>query len=122
MLIMQKGQFNELTLNINNNSRVDYSAYTLTFIHVVSHEAKSYVVSTTGSSYFENIRYCQIELDLAADDLNYEGQYSLQIFGNGTELVYTGMVDLLGTYEQGNTFTEYVSPDEDNEQFIYIQT
>lgn len=119
---MQKGQFNELTLNINNNSRVDYSAYTLTFIHVVSQEVKSYVVSTTGPNFFENIRYCQIELDLAADDLNYEGQYSLQIFGNGTELVYTGMVDLLGTYEQGNTFTEYVSPNEDNEQYIYIQT
>jgi uncharacterized metal-binding protein YceD (DUF177 family) len=121
MLILQKGQFNELTLNVNNNTRVNYSAYTLTFTHVVSQEIKSYVISTSGPNYFSNIRYCQFDLDLTTDDLNYEGQYSLEIRGDGTELVYVGMVDLLGTVED-NSYTEYISTDDNNEQYIYIQT
>jgi len=53
--------------------------------------------------------------------LNYEGQYQLDIFGNGETKVYTGMVRLLGTAEKGNTYTEYISPDEDNNNYIYIQ-
>jgi hypothetical protein len=122
MIILQKGQVNELILNINNNSRTDFSGYTLTFLHILSQEVKSYTISTSNPlQYADNIRYCEIVLDFYTDDLNYEGQYQLDIFGNGTTLVYTGMARLLGTTEKGNTYTSYVSPDEDNSNYIYIQ-
>jgi hypothetical protein len=119
---MNKGQMNELVLNINNNSRTDFTGYTLTFLHILSQEEKSYLIDTSNNAEFgENIRYCEIVLDLTTDDLNYEGQYQLDIFGNGTTKVYTGMVRLNGTTEQGNDYTTYVSPDEDNSNYIYIQ-
>ena len=123
MLILQKGIQNELVLNINNNSRTDYSGYTLTFTNVLSQEVKSYTISTSNPQvYGENDRYCEIVLNFQnpGQDLNYEGQYQLQIFGNGTQLVYTGMARLEGTTED-NSFVEYISPDEDNSNFIYIQ-
>ena len=123
MLILNKGQQNELVLNINNNSRTDFTGYTLTFTHVVSQEVKSYTVSTSNpAQYAENDRYCEIVINLqnSGQDLNYLGQYNLQIFGNGTNLVYTGMAQLNGTQE-ANPFTEYISPDEDNSNYIYIQ-
>jgi hypothetical protein len=88
MIIMNKGQQNELILNINNNSRTDFSGYTLTFTHILSQEEKSYVIPTSNPQLFaENIRYCEIILNLQNDDLNYEGQYQLRIYGNGTSLV-----------------------------------
>ena len=122
MIIMNKGQQNELILNINNNSRTDFSGYTLTFTHILSQEEKSYVIPTNDPQLFgENIRYCEIILNLQNDDLNYEGQYQLKIYGDGTSLVYTGMVRLNGTTEQGNDFVTYQSPDEDNSNYIYIQ-
>jgi hypothetical protein len=123
MLILQKGIQNELVLNINNNSRTDYSGYTLTFTNVLSQEVKSYTISTSNPLvYGSNDRYCEIVLNFQnpGQDLNYEGQYQLQIFGNGTQLVYTGMARLEGTTED-NSFVEYISPDEDNSNFIYIQ-
>jgi hypothetical protein len=123
MLILQKGIQNELVLNINNNSRTDYSGYTLTFTHILSQEVKSYTIDTSNPQvYGENIRYCEIVLNFQnpGQDLNYEGQYQLQIFGNGTQLVYTGMARLEGTTED-NSFVEYISTDEDNSNFIYIQ-
>lgn len=123
MLILNKGQQNELVLNINNNSRTDFTGYTLTFTHVVSQEVKSYTINLSDPAvYAENDRYCEIILNLqnAGQDLNYLGQYNLQIFGNGSNLVYTGMAQLNGS-EESNPFTEYVSPDEDNSNYIYIQ-
>lgn len=123
MIIINKGQQNELVMNINNNSRVDFSGYTLTFTHTLSQETKSYQIDTSNIVQFaENIRYCEILLDLACPncDLNYEGEYELSIFGNGTEKVFTGLVRLIGTSED-NTIIEYISSDENNEQYIYIQ-
>ncbi len=123
MLLLNKGQQNELVLNINNNSRTDFTGYTLTFTHVVSQEVKSYTINLSNPAvYAENDRYCEIILNLqnAGQDLNYLGQYNLQIFGNGSNLVYTGMAQLNGS-EESNPFTEYVSPDEDNSNYIYIQ-
>lgn len=120
MIILQKTQSNELTLNINNNSRVDYSAYTLTFTHVVSQEVKSFTILTNSPFYGENDRYCEIVLDLSIEDLNYLGQYELQIYGDGSTLVYTGMA-LLNGPQEGTPFTEYISPNENNENYIYIQ-
>ena len=122
MLILQKSQQNELVLNINNNSRQDFSGYTLTFVHTLSQESKSYTVNTSNpAEYAENDRYCEIVLNLQNDDLNYEGQYQLQIFGNGTNLVLTSLCRLDGTTEKGNDYVSYQSPDEDNSNYIYIQ-
>lgn len=121
MLYLQKAQQNTLTLNINNNSRDTFSGYTLTFTHIMSKEVKSYTVSTSNpTQYAQNIRYCEIELDFTTDDLNYEGEYQLNIFGNGTTLVYTGITILEGT-EESNPFTQYISDNEVNENYIYIQ-
>lgn len=122
MLYLQKGQVNTLVLNINNNSRDVFSGYTLTFTHVMSKEEKTYSISTSNSSeYFENIRYCTITLDFATDDLNYLGQYVLNIYGTPDDIkVYNGMVVLEGTQES-QPFTQYISPNETNENYIYIQ-
>jgi len=124
MLILNKGQQNELVLNINNNSRQDFTGYTLTFVHTLSQEVKSYTIDTSNpAEYGENDRYCEIILNLQYpnEDLNYEGQYQLQIFGNGSNLVFTSLCRLDGTSEEGNDYVSYVSPDEDNNNYIYIQ-
>jgi hypothetical protein len=123
MIILNKGQQNELVLNINNNSRTDFNTYTLTFTNSLSKEVKSYIVNTSNpAQYADNERYCEIILNFQnpGQDLNYEGQYQLQIFGNGTNLVYTGLCRLVGTTEN-NTIVEYISTDDDNEKYIYIQ-
>ena len=123
MLYLQKGQQNELIMNINNNTNTVFSGYTLEFTHVMSKEVKSYVVSTSDTQvYAQNIRYCEIILNLqnSGQDLNYLGEYQLNIYGNGTELVFTGIVILEGTQESPS-FTEYISPNEVNENYIYIQ-
>lgn len=119
MIILNKGQQNELVLNINNNSRTTFTGYTLTFLHSLSQETKSYVVPKQQPFYGQNDRFCEIVLNLQNDDLNYEGQYELQIFGNGTNLVYTILCNVVDT-SQGDVFVEYVSPNEDNENYIYI--
>jgi len=121
MILLQKGQVNELVLNINNNSRTDFTGYTLNFRHILSQEVKNYTISTSNNAQFgENDRYCEIVLDFTTNDLNYEGQYELKIYGNVTSLVYTGMARLLGTQELPS-FIEYISTNEDNENFIYIE-
>ena len=122
MLYLNKGQENTLVLNINNNSRDTFTGYTLVFTHIMSKEVKSYSISTSDDAvFFENIRYCTINLDFATDDLNYEGQYQLNIYGTpNNQLVFIGMVVLDGTAE-AHPFTEYISPNETNENYIYIQ-
>lgn len=121
MIIINKGQQNELILNINNNSRQDFSTYTLRFTHVLSQEIKNYTIATNNSNLFgENDRYCEIILNLQNDDLNYEGQYNLQIFGDSTNLVYTNIARLVGTTED-NSFISYESPNEDGANYIYIE-
>ena len=122
MLYIQKGQENTLVLNINNNSRDTFTGYTLTFTHIMSKEVKSYLIDTSNNlEYAQNIRYCEIVLDLTTNDLNYLGQYTLNIYGQPDNvLVYTGMVVLEGTQES-HPFTEYISPNETNENYIYIQ-
>jgi hypothetical protein len=123
MLYLQKGQQNELVMNINNNSATTFSGYTLVFTHIMSQEVKSYTVNTADpAEYAQNIRYCEIILNLqdAGQDLNYEGEYQLKIYGNGTELVFTGIAILQGTEEQP-LFTTYISPNEVNENYIYIE-
>lgn len=122
MLYIQKGQNNNLVLNINNNSRAVFTGYTLQFTHVMSKEVKTYSIDINDpAEYFQNIRYCEILLPLATDDLNYLGEYILNIYGvPDTELVYTGIAILEGT-EAGAGFTQYISPNETNENYIYIQ-
>ena len=123
MLYLQKGQQNELVMNINNNSATTFSGYTLVFTHIMSQEVNSYAVNTADpAEYAQNIRYCEIILNLqdAGQDLNYEGEYQLKIYGNGTELVFTGIAILQGTEEEP-LFTTYISPNEVNENYIYIE-
>ncbi len=122
MLYLQKSQQNTLVLNINNNSRDTFSTYTLDFTHVMSKESKVYTVNLSNpAQYFSNIRYCEIYLNFTTNDLNYLGQYVLNIYGDGdnNSKVFNGMVVLEGTQES-NPFTQYISPNEDNENFIYI--
>ena len=122
MIYLQKGQNNTLTMNINNNSRDTFTGYTLTFTHIMSKEVKSYNINTANpAEYAQNIRYCEIELPLNVSDLNYLGEYQLNIYGTpGNTLVYTGIVILEGTVEQP-FFTQYISPNETNQNYIYIQ-
>jgi hypothetical protein len=123
MLYLQKGQQNELIMNINNNSNTVFSGYTLEFTHIMSKEVKTYLINTSDTQvYAQNIRYCEIILNLqnSGQDLNYLGEYQLNIYGNGTQLVFTGIVILEGTQESP-AFTEYISPNEVNENYIYIQ-
>jgi hypothetical protein len=121
MIILQKGQVNELALNININTRETFTGYTFVFVHVMSEESKTYLINTSNpAQYAANDRYCEVVLDLATDDLNYEGQYELTIYGNGTTLVFTGIAELDGTEEEP-FFTQYVSDNEDNSNYIYIQ-
>jgi len=122
MLYIQKGQENTLVLNINNNSRDIFTGYTLQFTHVMSKEVKVYSVDTSNPTQFgENIRYCEIVLPLNQDDLNYLGQYVLNIYGTPNDQpVFNGMVVLEGVQES-HPFTQYISNNEVNENFIYIQ-
>jgi hypothetical protein len=124
MLYLQKNQINNLVMNVNNNSRETFTGYTLTFTHIMSSEVKSYTISTSSPQFFQNIRYCTFELLLNQDDLNYEGEYQLEVYGLGgtpvdPEKVFTGIVILEGT-EETPFFTEYISPNEENENYIYI--
>jgi hypothetical protein len=122
MIYLNKAEENSLVLNINNNSRQTFTGYTLEFTHVMSKEVKTYSIDTSDPAvYFQNIRYCEILLPLNTDDLNYLGQYELNIYGTPDDvLVFNGMVVLEGTQES-DPFTEYVSPNETNENYIYIQ-
>jgi hypothetical protein len=123
MLYIQKGQQNTLVMNISNNTTTSFTTYSLVFTHIMSKEVKTYVIDTTNpQEYGQNIRYCEIVLNLqnAGEDLNYEGEYQLNIYGNGTDLVFTGIAILEGTQEEP-FFTQYISPNEENENYIYIQ-
>jgi hypothetical protein len=122
MLYLNKGQNNNLVLNINNNSRNTFTGYTLNFTHVMSKEVKNYTINISDPAvFFQNIRYCEILLPLSTNDLNYLGEYTLNIYGNpDNELVYSGIAILEGV-EPGSTFTQYISPNETNENYIYIQ-
>ena len=122
MIYLNKGEENSLVLNINNNSRETFTGYTLEFTHIMSKEVKTYSINKSNpAQYFENIRYCEILLPLDTDDLNYLGEYILNIYGvPNNELVYTGITILEGT-EAGSGFTQYISPNETNENYIYIQ-
>jgi hypothetical protein len=122
MIYLQKAQLNTLVLNINNNSRDTFTGYTLVFTHVMSKEVKSYSINKSNPMvYAQNDRYCEIELDFTVDDLNYQGEYTLNIYGvPDSVLVFTGIVILEGQAET-QPFTEYISPNEVNENYIYIQ-
>ena len=125
MIYLKKGQPNTLVLNINNNARPNFNTYTLVFTHIMSKEVKNYIINTNNPvEYAQNIRYCNIELFLNTDDLNYEGEYQLNIYGNSDDYidypVFTGIAILEGT-EESPAFTEYISPNEVNENYIYIQ-
>lgn len=107
---------NTLTLNVNNNSRDTFVSYTLEFTHILSQYVKTFVIDTTDNTeYGSNDRYCEF---VFSNDLLYEGEYQLKIYGNGSILVYTGIV-ING--ELIETFIQYESDNENNENYIYIE-
>jgi hypothetical protein len=124
MQYLVKGVINQLVLNINNNARPNFYFYDFVFTHIMSKEQKTYTIDTSDpAQYTANIRYCTCTLDLETDDLNYEGQYQLNVIGYGGAdplNVYTTMAVLEGEAES-KPFTEYISPNEVNENYIYIQ-
>jgi hypothetical protein len=121
MLYINKNEINELVLNINNNSMTQYATYSLVFTHIMSKNTKTYTIDTTNpAQYTSNIRYCTITLDLSIDNLIYEGQYNLNIYGNTDNLVYITIANVDGVQES-KPFTEYVSNNEENTNYIYIQ-
>lgn len=81
----------------------------------MSAEIQNYILSPT----YENNRYSTFDLNLTSDDLVYEGQYLLQIYGNGTDMIYTNFAMVEGT-EESNPFYEYISPNETMESYVYI--
>ena len=121
MLYINKGQVNNLVLNINNNSTTSFNTYDLVFTHIMSKKQQTYTIDINDpAQYTSNVRYCTIVLDLAATDLIYLGQYQLNVFGDASTEVYVTMAVLQGV-EETNPFTSYVSPNETNENYIYIQ-
>jgi len=124
MLYIQRSAVNDLVLNINNNSLTQFTGYTLSFTHIMSKETTNYNINVADpNQYTSNIRYCTITLDLVTDDLPYLGQYQLNVIGSPNDQeVYVTIVDV----EQADTvetkpFREYISPNEDNANYIYIQ-
>lgn len=121
MLYIVKANRNKLVLNINNNSRDTFDTYELHFTHIMSSDKKVYTIDLNDAfQYNSNSRYCNIYLPLDTNDLNYLGQYNLNIYGDGTTLVFTSMAHLEGDQEEP-LFREYISPNEDNSNYIYIQ-
>lgn len=120
MIIINKDDINQIALNINNNSRIAYSGYTMVFTHIMSKEEKTVTIDTSNTSvYGENDRYCVIILDTVVETFNYEGEYELKIYGDGTDLVYIGIAKVEGTTED-NSFVEYQSDNEANDNYIFI--
>jgi len=121
MLYINKNEVNELVLNINNNSQTSFSTYDLVFTHIMSKLTTTYTIDTSNPlQYTSNVRYSTIVLDLTTDDLIYEGQYNLNIYGDTDQLVYVTIANVNGVQES-KPFTEYVSQNEENENYIYIQ-
>lgn len=119
-MILYRNQINELILNINNNTRESFSFYKLVFVHSLSQYTKEFIIDTNDNTvYGENSRYCEIILDLTGvNNLQYEGQYGLEIFGNGSKLVYVTMVEV--RTNDNDVFVQYQSNNEDGDKFIYI--
>ena len=122
MIYMQQGQINNLTLNINNNARPVFTTYDFVFTHIMSKETKTYVIHTNNPyEYLENIRYCEVTINLSIDDLQYLGQYNLNIYGDGTDLVFNGIVILDGQNFETAPYQVYISPNEEDSNYIYVQ-
>jgi hypothetical protein len=88
----------------------------------MSKETKTYTVHTNNpTEYLENIRYCEVTIDLATDDLQYLGQYNLNIYGDGTDLVFNGIAILDGENFETAPYKVYISPNEEDSNYIYVQ-
>ena len=105
---------NTLTLNINKNSRDSYTNYKFVFTHSLSQYSNDYILTLAT----ENDRFCTVVLPLSTDNLQYFGQYELKIYGDSTDLIFVGMVRVIGEDEE---IIPYVSDNENNENYIYIE-
>lgn len=118
MIYLNKTGQNTLILNINNNSRSVFSTYDLKFTHILSQSVNNFTIDLSDSTeYSVNSRYCTITF---ISNFDYEGEYSLEIRGNNTELVWSGII-IVGEVIPTDTFNELVSDNEENNNFIYIE-
>ena len=110
-------------MNVNINTRTSYDSYLLQFTHKMSQDVKTYSISTNGPAYTANERYCTFTLDLSLQDLNYAGEYDFNVYGvkTTTDLVYIGMAVVENATSEP-IFTTYVSPNENNSNYIYVTT
>lgn len=116
MIYINKTGSTTITSNVNNNSRDIISTYLLEFTHIMSQDLKTYTINVSNPlEYGENDRYCEL---VFTGDFQYEGEYQLKILANGTDVVYTGIV-IVG--EQVETFTQYISDNENNNNYIYVE-
>lgn len=113
MILLNQNTRNEIALNINLYG--EYDTYNLVFTHSLSQYVKEFVIDAANSNeYVANTRYCIIVLDNA--DMVHDGQYDLKIYGNNTELVYVGLVEVIGSSQ---VFPEYQSDNENGENYLY---
>lgn len=118
MIYITNNQSNTIFLNINNNSRTVFTGYSFNFTHILSQDTSSLSIDITDDlKYTGNTRYCAVTF---IANFIYEGEYSLEIRGNNTELVWSGIV-ILGEVIPTDTFNELISDNENNENYIYIE-
>jgi len=116
MIYLTKTGSTTLTSNVNKNTRDAVTTYLLKFTHIMSQDVKTYTIDVLNpTEYGENDRYCELVFDA---NFTYEGENSLEIYANGTDLVYTGIV-IVG--EQTETFVQYTSNNENNSNYIYVE-
>lgn len=116
MIYINKTGVTTLVLNVNNNTRDSFTTYLLKFTHILSNNVKQYTVNTNiPQQYSENNRYCEM---VFVGNFTYEGEYKLEIYGNSSVLVYTGII-IVG--EQTDEFTTYISDNENNTNYIYVE-
>ena len=116
MIYLDNNAFGSIVLNINNNLRTAPTTYKVTLTHVMSQQSYDYTVDCSNASeYTSNDRYCTLIVPIA---VQYDGQYQMKIYFNGTTLVYTGIVEIGDVIE---TFPEYTSDNEDGESYIYLE-
>lgn len=121
MIIIKNNEINEISLNINNSTRVTIEELKLTFTHVMSKDVKVYEIDVNDNTqYGANDRYCEVVLDLIAEPVTYNGQYELVVEINDYLTALKTIAEIEPEVEV-DPFTEYQSDNEDNENYIYIE-
>ena len=135
MLVIRKNKFNELVVTASQNKTLQNPVYLFSFQHIFSKDRISFIpynVSTTNSRYdeFQFIESPNQNLSQTIPFVSFpqDGQYWYSIY----EQLSTGNTDPSKTHnkvEEGRAvvlndsqvspFTTYISPNENNSNFIY---